>query len=298
MAITGATSAALAPPTSTPPPKSKPHSMSKMMMSNGYSSNFRKTHARKGGAQIPYGGEASDNEEAKKFIEIINEGFAFAHNGATHLENFLPILNWFSKEGYEKKLVRIAERVDRYLQGLVDEHRSNLEGGIRNSTIIDLIICFACKSHNLSITLTKSSKGLHWGGATFRPEVALAPPMFSKFSPIKAILNPGSVPVWYIYVILLMGRTDTSSITLEWAMFNVLNHPDILNKAKVEMNNLPGHGREQRLMDESDISKLPYLRSIISETLQLYPPGPLLAPHFSSGDYTIGGFDIARNTIL
>ncbi|CAB4319311.1 unnamed protein product [Prunus armeniaca] len=25
------------------------------------------------------------------------------------------------------------------------------------------------------------------GGATFRPEVALAPPMFSKFSPIKAI---------------------------------------------------------------------------------------------------------------
>ncbi|CAL8164619.1 unnamed protein product [Prunus armeniaca] len=250
MAITGATSAALAPPTSTPPPKSKPHSMSKMMMSNGYSSNFRKTHARKGGAQIPYGGEASDNEEAKKFIEIINEGFAFAHNGATHLENFLPILNWFSKEGYEKKLVRIAERVD-------------------------------------------STRG----GATFRPEVALAPPMFSKFSPIKAMYCK-ILKGFCMFEILLMGRTDTSSITLEWAMFNVLNHPDILNKAKVEMNNLPGHGREQRLMDESDISKLPYLRSIISETLQLYPPGPLLAPHFSSGDYTIGGFDIARNTIL
>ncbi|CAB4314468.1 unnamed protein product [Prunus armeniaca] len=172
MAITGATSAALAPPTSTPPPKSKPHSMSKMMMSNGYSSNFRKTHARKGGAQIPYGGEASDNEEAKKFIEIINEGFAFAHNGATHLENFLPILNWFSKEGYEKKLVRIAER---------------------------------------------------------------SQPEYYTDQIIKGLT-----------LILLMGRTDTSSITLEWAMFNVLNHPDILNKAKVEMNNLPGHGREQR----------------------------------------------------
>lgn len=61
------------------------------------------------------------------------------------------------------------------------------------------------------------------------------------------------------FQILLMGRTDTSSITLEWAMFNVLNHPDILNKAKVEMNNLLGHGREQCLMDELDISKLPYL---------------------------------------
>ncbi|KAI5325143.1 hypothetical protein L3X38_034217 [Prunus dulcis] len=99
-------------------------------------------------------------------------------------------------------------------------------------------------------------------------------------------------------LILLMSRTDTSSITLEWAMFNVLNHPYILNKAKVEMNNLLGHGREQRIMDESDISKLPYLRSIISETLQLYPPGPLLAPHFSSGDCTTVGFDIPRDTIL
>lgn len=69
-----------------------------------------------------YGGKASKDEKAKKFIEIINEGFA--HNGATNLENFLSILNWFSKEEYEKKLVRIA------LQGLVDEHRSNLEGGI------------------------------------------------------------------------------------------------------------------------------------------------------------------------
>lgn len=68
------------------------------------------------------------------------------------------------------------------------------------------------------------------------------------------------------FQILLMGGIDTSSITLEWAMSNLFNHPDILNNAKVKMNNLLGHGQQKNLIDESASSKLQYLRSIISNS--------------------------------
>lgn len=68
----------------------------------------------------------------------------------------------------------------------------------------------------------------------------------------------------------------------------------MLEKARVELDS---HLGLDRLVDEPDVSKLPYLQSIISETLRLDPP-PLLVPHFSSDDCTIGGFDVPRDTMV
>ncbi|KAK7845554.1 cytochrome p450 81e8 [Quercus suber] len=82
-----------------------------------------------------------------------------------------------------------------------------------------------------------------------------------------------------LIMVLILAGTDTSSATLEWAMANLLNHPDVLKKVKVELDNQIG---EDKLIDESDISKLSYLQSTILETLRLYPTAPLLLPHMSS----------------
>jgi isoflavone 2'-hydroxylase len=78
-------------------------------------------------------------------------------------------------------------------------------------------------------------------------------------------------------------------------MSNLLNHPDVLKKAKTELDN---QIREEDLMDEPDVPKLRYLQSIISETLRLYPATPLLVPHMSSNDCTIEGYDVPHNTML
>ena len=75
----------------------------------------------------------------------------------------------------------------------------------------------------------------------------------------------------YIGQVLILAGTDTSSSTLEWVMANLLNHPDVLKKVTVELDNQIG---EDKLIDESDISKLSYLQSIILETLRLYPTAP------------------------
>lgn len=78
-------------------------------------------------------------------------------------------------------------------------------------------------------------------------------------------------------------------------MSNLLNHSEVLEKARIELEN---HVGEERLIQEADVPKLPYLQSIISETLRLHPAAPLLIPHYSSDDCTVGGYDVPRGTIL
>jgi cytochrome P450 len=89
--------------------------------------------------------------------------------------------------------------------------------------------------------------------------------------------------------------TDTTATTMEWAMSLLLNHPEELQKVKAEIDSQVGDGR---LINDSDLPKLPYLRCVINETLRLYPVVPLLLPHFSSEDCSLGGFKIPRGTIL
>lgn len=94
---------------------------------------------------------------------------------------------------------------------------------------------------------------------------------------------------------MILGGSDTTAVTIEWAMSNLLNHPSVLNKARAELESQLGG---DRLLEESDLSKLSYLRCIVLETLRLYPAGPLLLPHKSSADCTISGYDVPRDTIL
>lgn len=98
-----------------------------------------------------------------------------------------------------------------------------------------------------------------------------------------------------IMLALLTAGTDTSAGTMEWAMSLLLNNPKVLKKAQAEIDNLVGH---DRLIDETDLTKLPYLHCIINETMRMYPAGPLLVPHESSEDCLVGGFHVPRGTIL
>ncbi|XP_042483822.1 cytochrome P450 81Q32-like [Macadamia integrifolia] len=95
--------------------------------------------------------------------------------------------------------------------------------------------------------------------------------------------------------VLLTAGTDTTAETMEWAMSLLLNHPEVLKKAQAEIDTIVG---QDRLLNESDVAHLPYLRCVINETLRLYPAGPLLVPHESSEECIVGGYTIPRGTIL
>ncbi|CAN1273753.1 Demethylepipodophyllotoxin synthase [Linum perenne] len=83
---------------------------------------------------------------------------------------------------------------------------------------------------------------------------------------------------------LIAGGTDTTTLTLTWAISLLLNHPNILEKAYKELDKTVGR---QRLIKESDIPSLTYLQSIVKETLRLYPAAPLSGPRVFTQDCTL-----------
>lgn len=94
---------------------------------------------------------------------------------------------------------------------------------------------------------------------------------------------------------LILGATDTSTVTLTWVICFLLKNPLILEKVKEEIHNQIG---EEIFINESDINKLVYLQAVVKETLRLYPPGPLSAPREFTEDCTLGNYHIKKGTRL
>nr|BAA28539.1 cytochrome P450 monooxygenase [Arabidopsis thaliana] len=94
---------------------------------------------------------------------------------------------------------------------------------------------------------------------------------------------------------MMLAGTETSAVTLEWAMANLLRNPEVLEKARSEIDEKIG---KDRLIDESDIAVLPYLQNVVSETFRLFPVAPFLIPRSPTDDMKIGGYDVPRDTIV
>ncbi|EPS67290.1 hypothetical protein M569_07486, partial [Genlisea aurea] len=91
----------------------------------------------------------------------------------------------------------------------------------------------------------------------------------------------------------LVAGTDTTSSTTEWAMAELLKHPEKLKKTQREIRSIVGSNERIR---ESDISKLPYFQAVIKEVFRLHPPAPLMIPHKSESDVEVGDYTIPRGT--
>ncbi|KAG6437389.1 hypothetical protein SASPL_102304 [Salvia splendens] len=97
------------------------------------------------------------------------------------------------------------------------------------------------------------------------------------------------------YQVLLQGGTSTSTIALEWAFSLLLDNPETLRKAQSEIDR---HVGRSRLIAESDVAELPYLRYVILEAMRLHPPVSILMPHLSSSECAVGGYRVPAGTVL
>ncbi|KAL2462989.1 Cytochrome [Forsythia ovata] len=91
---------------------------------------------------------------------------------------------------------------------------------------------------------------------------------------------------------LFVAGTDTTSSTVEWAMTELLRNPEKMSKAKNELMTVVGGNRQ---VEESDISRLPYLQSVIKETFRYHPPAPFLIPRKAEVDIEINGYTIPKD---
>ncbi|KAJ3674378.1 hypothetical protein LUZ60_004994 [Juncus effusus] len=91
---------------------------------------------------------------------------------------------------------------------------------------------------------------------------------------------------------LFVGGGESNSITIEWAMAELLRNPTAMSKARAELRNTLG----SKQVEESDIAKLPYLQAIVKETMRLYPARPLMLPHkVTKAGIEISGFTLPKN---
>ncbi|XVE64101.1 hypothetical protein DITRI_Ditri07aG0074500 [Diplodiscus trichospermus] len=92
---------------------------------------------------------------------------------------------------------------------------------------------------------------------------------------------------------LLIGGTDTIYTTTEWAMTELMRHPDKMTRLVEELDKVVGN---QNIVEESHLPRLQYLQAVIKETLRIHPPAPLLIPHVPSKTCILAGYTIPKHS--
>lgn len=96
-----------------------------------------------------------------------------------------------------------------------------------------------------------------------------------------------------VYQDLLIAGMDTSATAIEWALSELIRHPQAMKKLQKELETVVGM---DHMVDESHLDRLEYLDFVVKETLRLHPVAPLLIPHESMEDCVIDGFHIPKGS--
>ncbi|KAJ6795751.1 putative geraniol 8-hydroxylase [Iris pallida] len=90
-----------------------------------------------------------------------------------------------------------------------------------------------------------------------------------------------------------IAGSDTSSVTVGWAMAELLRSPSLMAMARAELASVVGPTRE---VVESDIPNLSFLRAVVKETFRLHPTSPLLLPHRAEADVELGPYAVPKHS--
>ncbi|GMH02480.1 hypothetical protein Nepgr_004319 [Nepenthes gracilis] len=83
------------------------------------------------------------------------------------------------------------------------------------------------------------------------------------------------------------------SVAMTWLLSLLLNNCHAMMRAREELDNEVG---TSSWVEESDLANLPYLQSVVKETLRLYPPGPMGVPRKPMEDCRVCGYDVPKGT--
>ncbi|KAF8682016.1 hypothetical protein HU200_045473 [Digitaria exilis] len=91
----------------------------------------------------------------------------------------------------------------------------------------------------------------------------------------------------------LMFPIVNPSNAVEWALAEIMNKPQVMEKAMSELNTVVG---KERLVQESDIPRLNYLKSCIREAFRTRPYHPFNIPHVAMKDATLSDYFIPKDS--
>ncbi|CAN0901307.1 Cytochrome P450 CYP73A100 [Linum grandiflorum] len=107
---------------------------------------------------------------------------------------------------------------------------------------------------------------------------------------MKGEINEANV--LYIVENINVAAIETTLWSMEWAIAELVNHPEVQKKIRDEISNvLKGNP-----VTESNLNELPYLHAVVKETLRMHTPIPLLVPHMNLEEAQLGGYTIPRES--
>ncbi|KAG6506298.1 cytochrome P450 703A2-like [Zingiber officinale] len=183
--------------------------------------------------------------------------------GLVYPGDYLPLWRWLVDPfvGTEKKIREVSRRWDGFLQRVINEHRQAIEA--KNLTD---------GGHGANMDFLDVLLSLPGEGEKEQMDVR----------EMKAIMLD-----------IFTGGANTSLVAAEWAMAEAIKNPKVLERAQEELDRVIG---QDRVVRESDLGDLNYLRCIVREAFRMHPPAPLLVPHESTQATELMGYDIPAKT--
>lgn len=177
--------------------------------------------------------------------------------GKPNVSDFFPSLARFDFQGIEKQMLKLVLKLDTIFEKMIDERlkMTDVDEGAKKNDFLQFL---------LKVKDEGDSK-----------------------TPLTMVQLKG------LLMDMVIGGTDTSSNTIEFAMAEMMKNPKVLEKAKEELAIVVG---EQNIVEESHIQSLPYLKAIMKETLRLHPILPLLVPHSPSQTTVISKYTIPKGS--
>ncbi|KAK2452309.1 cytochrome P450 83B1 [Trifolium repens] len=204
--------------------------------------------------------ELGNGQRGSRLQILLNEAQALMTE--FYFSDHFPLLGWIDRvKGTLRRLDKTFKEMDLIYQRVIDDHMNNLaRPKSKEQEVVDIIdiLLQMMNDHSLSFEFTLDH--------------------------IKALLMN-----------IFIGGTDTSTSTVVWAMTSLMNNPRVMNKVQMEIRNLY---EEKDFINEDDIEKLPYLKSVVKETLRLFPPTPLLLPRETIQNCNIDGYEIKPKTLV
>ncbi|WOL12150.1 hypothetical protein Cni_G20915 [Canna indica] len=192
----------------------------------------------------------------EEFKEMLDELFLL--NGVLNIGDSIPWLDFLDLQGYIKRMKKVSKKFDRFLEHVLDKHneRRRREGSdFVAKDMVDVLLQLA-DDPNLEVKLERNG--------------------------VKAFTQD-----------MIAGGTESSAVTVEWAISELLKRPEILEKATEELDRVIGR---ERWVEEKDVHRLPYIEAIVKETMRMHPVAPMLVPRLSREHATYDGYDIPAGT--
>ncbi|XP_043688288.1 cytochrome P450 71A1-like [Telopea speciosissima] len=192
---------------------------------------------------------------ASKVWQLTRE--LFTTFGTFCVRDFFPLLGWIDKlSGLDRKINKIFKSFDAFLDQVIQEHLTGKKDDKQSNRedFVDLLL-EAHKDSTFDIPLTHNN--------------------------IKGILLD-----------MFIAGIDTTAVTVEWAVAEVIRNPRVMKKAQEEVRRVVG---KKSRVEEDDICQMDYLKSIIKESLRLHPAVPLI-PRETTRDTDVEGYHIPSKT--